>query len=155
MGEDGHPTLGGVDDGRELLGLVLEFAGLECTQRRVRDDRRGVDHDVDAQFGEFVRGDRVGGPDDDELVAAATADGLDGGLVRLHVRRQDEQDVAVLDQLEDVFVGDVGGSSVEVLVPERLDSPLVLVEDEDVFPLLDELFGDGVAHTSAPENSVA
>jgi hypothetical protein len=153
--ENRHAVVGAVDDLRQLAGLVFEFARLQCPQRRVGDDRGGVDDHVRTEFGEVVGRHRVRGPRDDELVAATVTDVLDGRGVGVDVGGEDQYDVTVLNLFDGGFVADVGGVCVEVLIAKCLDATLVAVENLDLFALGDEFLGHGVAHTPASEDGVA
>jgi len=102
----------------------------------------------------LLLGDRIRRPDDDILVAAAVPDRRDGGLARLDVRGQHEDDIPVVDGVGDRGLADVLDLRVEVLIAQRLDPAVVLIEDEHVVALLGQRFGDGVADAAAAENRV-
>jgi len=125
LSDDRQPRRCLLDDLRELPRIVLEFARLEGAQGGFGDDRGGVDDDVGPEFGEFVAGDGIACAGDDELVAVALADVFDGALVGLDVRGEDEDDIAVGNEVGDAGFPDVGRPGVQVLVTERFDAALV------------------------------
>ena len=152
--EDREPVFRTVEDVGEATGLVFEFASFERPERGVGDHLRGVDDGVRARLAEFVGRHGVRRPGDDELLAAVVADVLNRGAVRLDVRREDQEDVAVGDRLGDRLVADVRGLGVQVLVTKRLDAAVVDVDDEDVLALVHEVLGDGVADAPTAEDRV-
>jgi len=103
---------------------------------------------------ELLLGYGVGGPNDDVLIAAAVTDRRDGGLAGLDIRREDENDIPVGDDLRDIGIADVLDLSVEILIPQGLDTAFVLVEDEHVVALVVQLFGDRVADAATAKNRI-